>query len=523
MGLKRLFWNYTGSTGDDLTYFTPADRFYHVDHGDLPGPIDPASWRLRVCGRVADPREFTLADLQARLASAGITRYAKTLQCLRDPLGDKVENRWYASSGLWGGLPMASILAESGVAPGAVRVSYGGRDGSGFFASLPIGWAMAPRDGLPVLLATELNGQPLTHQRGGPVRVVVPDGLGFKSIKWLDWIRVVDDPVPDGWYERGRGVRLPPRQKDPTLKTIARIAPVIGPGGRPTHPRLGTFRAGQFLSFRGYAVPGPRGLSTVRFRVTVGHQIGGGGIVHEGVRELRAARLLGAGRAAPAGYHPLRGRPPDALAVALCLGLLAGRVRPAPARPVRVRGLGRRPRRPRPARARPRRAFRERPPRGRHVPRHLTDRPGARAMRGPASLIALILLGAAPPDDLARLQGAWTCVSMERNGKPIPPDRFEGGRLVMDGDRFTFTRDGQVVTQGTRKLDPSKSPRAVDDTHTLGTFQGKTYRGIYAIDGDTFRTCNGSAGQDRPTSFATTPGSGLLLVVYRREAAKPAP
>ena len=62
------------------------------------------------------------------------------------------------------------------------RPEYGGRDPSGFFASLPLDWAMTPRDGLPVLLVTELNGEPLPHIRGGPVRLLVPDALGWKSI-----------------------------------------------------------------------------------------------------------------------------------------------------------------------------------------------------------------------------------------------------------------------------------------------------------------------------------------------------
>src|SRR5262249_41242711 len=101
MGLIRLSWAYTGSRHGDSTYFTPADRFYHVDHGGIPGPIAPESWRLRLGGRLARPVSWTWADLQARVAERGMVRFVKCLQCLRDPLGDDVEKRWYASSGLW--------------------------------------------------------------------------------------------------------------------------------------------------------------------------------------------------------------------------------------------------------------------------------------------------------------------------------------------------------------------------------------------------------------------------------------
>ncbi|HEV3120843.1 MAG TPA: molybdopterin-dependent oxidoreductase [Isosphaeraceae bacterium] len=267
MGLQRLAWNYTGSTFDDRTYFTPPDQFYHVDHGSIPAPIAPESWTLQIAGRVAAPQTFTLADLQSRIASRGITRYVKCLQCLRDPLGDNVEKRWYASSGLWGGLPLAALLEEVGISPGSTRIDYGGRDPSGFFASMPLDLALCPPDGLPVLLATELNTAPLAHLRGGPVRVLVPNLLGFKSVKWVSWMCVTDAQVPNGWYERGRGVRLPPGCKDPTLKTMARIAPVLDAYGQPMHPRHSLFPCGRPLSFRGYAVPGPRGLAGVRFEV----------------------------------------------------------------------------------------------------------------------------------------------------------------------------------------------------------------------------------------------------------------
>ncbi|HEV3165137.1 MAG TPA: molybdopterin-dependent oxidoreductase [Isosphaeraceae bacterium] len=311
MGLRRLSWTYTGSTGDDRTYFTPPDRFYHVDHGGIPAPIVPETLTLQIAGQVARPRTFTYAELTDRLQRHGITRFVKCLQCLRDPLGDDVEKRWYASSGLWGGLPLSVLLDEVGVLPGSKRIDYGGRDPSGFFASLPLERALTPRDDLPILLATELNGSPLTHCRGGPVRLLAPDLLGFKSIKWLSWLCVTDSCVPNGWYERGRGVHLPPDQKDPTLKTIARIAPVPDASGHPTHPRLCTFQPGQPLMFRGYAVAGTRGLAGVRFRVGRGHGPGPHDTVTEGQALLEAPGSWGLPGPFPEGVTHFSGDRPQ--------------------------------------------------------------------------------------------------------------------------------------------------------------------------------------------------------------------
>jgi uncharacterized protein (TIGR03067 family) len=120
------------------------------------------------------------------------------------------------------------------------------------------------------------------------------------------------------------------------------------------------------------------------------------------------------------------------------------------------------------------------------------------------------------PSDRDRLQGDWVCVSMERNGEPIPPERYKGGRLRIEGDTFTYTLNDRLVSKGIRKLDPSQKPKAMDDTHTEGRFKGRSYLGIYELNGDEFKTCNGGYLQKRPTEFATKPGSGLLLAVYKR-------
>ena len=55
-----------------------------------------------------------------------------------------------------------------------------------FRSSLPISRILEdPFDLPPVILCYKLNGQWLTSERGGPVRIVVPEAYGFKSIKWL--------------------------------------------------------------------------------------------------------------------------------------------------------------------------------------------------------------------------------------------------------------------------------------------------------------------------------------------------
>ena len=50
-----------------------------------------------------------------------------------------------------------------------------------------------PPGELPVLLCYKLNGEYLTGKRGGPVRMLVPEAYGFKSVKWLQRVVLTND------------------------------------------------------------------------------------------------------------------------------------------------------------------------------------------------------------------------------------------------------------------------------------------------------------------------------------------
>ena len=54
-----------------------------------------------------------------------------------------------------------------------------------------------------VLVAHAMLGKPVTREHGGPVRLYVAPMYGYKSLKWLDRIEVVDDLDPGYWEEHG--------------------------------------------------------------------------------------------------------------------------------------------------------------------------------------------------------------------------------------------------------------------------------------------------------------------------------
>src|ERR1051326_2806191 len=96
--------------------------------------------------------------------------------------------------------------------------------------------------------------------------------------------------------------------------------------------------------------------------------------------------------------------------------------------------------------------------------------------------------------DAAKLQGAWTVLTVEQNGKPDP--KGQGARIVFAGDTFTRTAGNQIA-KGTFKLDATAKPPAIDTTYTEGPEKGKTFQGIYSLEGDTLKLCY----SQRPTEF----------------------
>jgi uncharacterized protein (TIGR03067 family) len=119
--------------------------------------------------------------------------------------------------------------------------------------------------------------------------------------------------------------------------------------------------------------------------------------------------------------------------------------------------------------------------------------------------------------DLARLQGAWSLVSMEADGRSLEPDEFEGWGSIYDGDRLTLKARDEIRRRGLVTLDPSRTPKAMNTWDLDGPFEDQTVPGIYHLDGDTLKLCFARPGEKRPTEFTTKSGTGFLFVVYKRQ------
>jgi len=129
----------------------------------------------------------------------------------------------------------------------------------------------------------------------------------------------------------------------------------------------------------------------------------------------------------------------------------------------------------------------------------------------------LMLAGARPAAAQAALEGNWIATQAETNGAASP--EVVGHRLSFSGGRFEIkSKDGKTVFAGTVRTDPKATPAAIDFMHGEGALAGKTWQGIYKIDGGTLTVCDNAAdlAKARPAVFAAGRGSGYVLITFAR-------
>jgi len=118
--------------------------------------------------------------------------------------------------------------------------------------------------------------------------------------------------------------------------------------------------------------------------------------------------------------------------------------------------------------------------------------------------------------DLEKLQGVWSVVSMEMDGRPLSEERRKKTRLTIRGEKFTFDT-GVDSHEGLYKIDPTKDPKQLDIVITRGDEKGKVYLVIYKFDDGKMIQAMRLDNKSRPLEFTGKAGTGAALEIWQRE------
>ena len=162
-----------------------GDRFRIYTITDSFPSIPDSQYRLRISGLVNRPITFTLNDLHAMPR----TRLVKDFQCVTG---------WRVPDVHWEGVRLSHVLEAAGLRAEARALEFDSYDGLDT-ESLTLDQAQRP----DVIVAYRMLGAPITTEHGGPVRLYVAPMYGYKSLKWLSAIRVVENATPGYWEQNG--------------------------------------------------------------------------------------------------------------------------------------------------------------------------------------------------------------------------------------------------------------------------------------------------------------------------------
>lgn len=174
------------------SFYTPNEDFYIVQHYNQP-VIAPDDYRLTITGMVENPLEFRLAELMARdkvEIDAGFECGGNNPNGIFNGL---------IGNARWGGVSLRELLLEAGIREDGIEIVFYGADQGtenvrdsdieqNFGRSMHYDDALRPE----VLVAYEMNGEPLPLYHGAPVRLIVPGWYGVANVKWLNQIHVQD-------------------------------------------------------------------------------------------------------------------------------------------------------------------------------------------------------------------------------------------------------------------------------------------------------------------------------------------
>ena len=146
--------------------------------------FDPAKWDFKVSGLVEEPLRLTWEQFRA-LPQVETT---SDFHCV---------TRWSRLDNHWKGVRFTDVLDLVKVKPGAEFVLVLAEEG--YTSNIPLKDLHRPE----VVFAFDHDGEPLSGEHGGPVRLIVPHLYAWKSVKWVRGFMLLDQDRLGFWERNG--------------------------------------------------------------------------------------------------------------------------------------------------------------------------------------------------------------------------------------------------------------------------------------------------------------------------------
>jgi len=263
--------------------FTPNESFFVRYHlAGIPEEIDVAKWKLKIGGEGAGkPLELSVNELRSDFEPVEV---AAVCQCSGNRRGFSEPHvtgvQWglgAVGNAVWKGARLKDVLKRVDLRPETIEIVFNGADipvadcTPDFIKSLPLEKALDDN----TLIAYEMNGAPLPHYNGFPIRMIVPGWTAVYWVKHLDTIEVSTKPLAGFWMKNAYRI---PTGKFPIVQHFltqmnATTEPIteMVVNSMVTAPEHGhTMRAAETIEVRGLAWDGGYGVKRVEFSVDGG-------------------------------------------------------------------------------------------------------------------------------------------------------------------------------------------------------------------------------------------------------------
>jgi DMSO/TMAO reductase YedYZ molybdopterin-dependent catalytic subunit len=181
-GLTSLWWGRSLTGALSKVPLSPGGGWRIYTVASTMPTFDPATWKLEIGGLVGEPMTLSYADLRALPRTSQV----RDFHCVTG---------WSVDHVHWTGVRLTDVFDR-------VKPQRGARGVRFESAEIPyVDYLTLDQASLhDVLLAYEMNGKPLAREHGAPVRLVIPEMYGYKNVKWVSRVDLVDD-AGDGYWE----------------------------------------------------------------------------------------------------------------------------------------------------------------------------------------------------------------------------------------------------------------------------------------------------------------------------------